>query len=53
VPWLIVLYDNYEEPSGNLILPTNSKPFAGGRAPEYKDRSKLEAADHVLSGRHL
>jgi hypothetical protein len=42
IPWLIVLYDNYQEPSGNLILPTNSKPFAGGRAPEYKDRSKLD-----------
>lgn len=41
IPWLVELYDNYLEPSGNLLYTTNAKPFSGGRAPEYKDRSKL------------
>ena len=40
VPWLVELYDDYRDPAGNLLYPTNSKPFAGGRNPEYRDHSK-------------
>jgi hypothetical protein len=40
IPWLVEMDDAYEEPSGNLLEITNSKPFAGGRHPEYKDHSK-------------
>jgi hypothetical protein len=42
VPWLVELLDDYKEPSGNLVYVTNSKDFAGGRPPEYKDRSKIK-----------
>lgn len=37
VPWLVELYDDYREPHGNLVHPTNARPTWGGRSPEYKN----------------
>ncbi len=37
VPWLVQLHDDYRQPQGNLVHPTNAKPFWGGRSPQYKN----------------
>lgn len=50
VPWLVLLQEGHRSPHGNLLYPTNSKAFAGGRPPEYKDRSKLKNEIMVYRG---
>jgi hypothetical protein len=40
IPWNVEILDDYKEPAGNAVYPTNNAAFAGGRHPEYKDHSK-------------
>ena len=46
IPWLVQLDKDYKLPSDFIVQIDNEKPFYGGRAPEYKDYSKM--GDEVL-----
>jgi hypothetical protein len=40
-PWLVELLEDYASPSRFVNYIDNERPFMGGRAPEYKDYSRM------------